>query len=131
VVRRNSVGRVGPEDLLNFIETRVFTREWKNLGLNDDDLFALQIALMGNPKGSPVIAGTGGLRKLRFSPPEWQRGKRGALRVCYVYFEEYGIVLLVVVYAKGEKDSLSAGEKGVIKQMIEGQRRELARGPLG
>ncbi len=120
-----------PEELLNFIETRVFTREWKDLGLSDDDLFALQIAIMGNPKAAPIISGTGGLRKLRYSPPQWRKGKRGALRVCYTYFEQYAIILLVVVYAKGEKDSLSEREKTVIKQMIEEQERELAKGPIG
>lgn len=129
--RGNRSGRPGPEDLLNFVETRVFTREWKDLGLSDDDLFALQIMIMGDPKGSPLIAGTGGLRKRRFSPPRWWRGKRGALRVCYVYFEQYAIVLLVVVYAKGEKDSLSAREKRIIKHMIEEQEKELAKGPIG
>lgn len=122
---------LSPEDLLNFIETKVFTREWKTLGLSDDDLFALQILLMGGPKRPPVIPGTGGLRKVRFSPPAWRKGKRGALRVCYVYFEEYAIVLLVIVYAKGEKDSLSAREKAIIKRMIEEQEKELAKGPIG
>ena len=129
--RGNWSGRPSREDLLDFVETRVFTREWKDLGLSDDDLFTLQITIMGDPKGSPPIAGTGGLRKLRFSPPRWRRGKRGALRVCYVYFEQYAIVLLVVVYAKGEKDSLSAREKRIIKRMIEEQEKELAKGPIG
>ncbi len=120
-----------PEDLLNFIETKAFTRKWKNLGLSDDVLFALQIAMMGNPKGYPVVPGTGGLRKLRFSPPEWRQGKRGALRVCYVYFEEHAIVLLVIVYTKREKDTLSAQEKRTIKQMIEQWEKELAKGLIG
>jgi hypothetical protein len=122
---------LSPEDLLNFIETKVFARAWKDLGLSDDDLFVLQIAMMGDPKGPPVIPGTGGLRKLRFSPPEWRRGKRGALRVCYVYFEEYAIILLVIAYAKGEKDALSAREKRTIRDLIEQQEKELAKGPVG
>lgn len=119
-----------PEDLLDFIETRVFTRAWEDLRLTDDDLFALQLIVMSDPKVSPVIPGTGGLRKLRFAPPEWQRGKRGALRVCYVYFEEFHIVLLVIVYSKSEQDDLSDQQKRVIKKLIDGQREELARGPI-
>ena len=39
-----------PEDLLDFIETRVFTQAWKDLGLDDeDDLTALQLMIMADP----------------------------------------------------------------------------------
>jgi hypothetical protein len=73
---------------------------------------------MSNPKRAPVISGTGGLRKLRFSPPQWEMGKSGAVRVCYAYFEEYGIVFLIVVYRKSEKDNLTAAERAAIKTYI-------------
>ena len=121
--------RFQPEDLLDFIELEPFTNAWNRLGLDDDALAALQLAIMADPTAGDVIAGTGGLRKLRFSPPAWHQGKRGALRVCYVYFAEYGIVLLVIVYAKGEKDNLSHAEKKAIRDLIERQARELSRRP--
>jgi hypothetical protein len=108
-----------PEDLLNFVEMEGFSADWKELRLDDDDLFILQVAIMANPKGAPVVQGTGGLRKLRFSPPRWPKGKSGGVRVCYVYFEEYKIVLLVIAYAKGTKDDLSARERKAIKHLIE------------
>jgi hypothetical protein len=39
-------------------------------------------------------------------------GKSGALRVLYVYFEQFGIVVLALVYAKSEADDISdAGKK--------------------
>ncbi|MGW8257775.1 MAG: hypothetical protein ACWGMZ_09855 [Thermoguttaceae bacterium] len=86
---------LSPQDLLSFIELDEFINDWKKLGLNEDnDLFALQIAIMANPKGSPVIEGTGGLRKLRFATRRSGRGKRGSARVCYVFFEDHAIVLL-------------------------------------
>jgi len=121
---------LSPEELLHFIELRGFTRRWGSLGLSDDDLFVLQIAIMGAPNGAPVIPHTGGLRKLRFSPPQWREGKRGALRVCYVYYQEYGVVLLASVYAKNEKDDLSHREKKGISQLIEQVREELSTGPV-
>lgn len=74
---------------------------------------------MCDPKGSPVVKGTGGLRKQRFSPPGWDRGKSGALRVAYVHYEEFGNVLLVAVYPKNAKDDLSPKECRAIKSMIE------------
>ncbi len=116
------------EDLLHFIESSDFTAAWGSLGLDDeDDLTTLQLAIMAGPNGPPVIQGTGGLRKIRFAPPRWQTGKSGALRICYVYFEEFGIVYLVVVYRKGEKDDLSPHERTAIRSYIQKIEAELRR----
>jgi hypothetical protein len=111
---------VDPRDFLTFIELDEFIDDWKSLRLNDDeDLFALQIMIMANPEGSPVIEGTGGLRKLRFSSSNWKTGKRGAARVCYAYFKEYVTALLVAAYSHKEKDNLSPAEKRGIKAYLE------------
>jgi len=111
---------IDPQDFLTFVELDEFIDDWKSLGLNDDeDLFALQIMIMANPEGSPVIAGTGGLRKLRFSSSIRKTGKRGAARVCYAYFKEYAIALLVTAYSHEEKDNLSPAEKTGIKKYLE------------
>jgi hypothetical protein len=119
---------LAPEDLLHFIESTVFSRRWEQLGLDDDeDLTALQLFIMSSPSEYPVIRGTGGLRKMRFSPPEAKVGKSGGLRVCYVYFEEYGIVYLVYVYTKHEKDDLNAGERNAIREHIQREKRALDR----
>lgn len=114
-----------PEDLLTFIEMRGFRDDWKRMGLNDDDLSVLQFAIMAAPRDAPVVPGTDGLRKLRFAPTRWGKGKRGAARVCYVYFEEFGIVLLVVAYAKNEQDDLSPDDKRIIRDMIRREKEAL------
>jgi hypothetical protein len=111
---------IDPQDFLTFIELDDFIDDWKKLGLNDEeDIFALQIMIMANPEGSPVIEGTGGLRKLRFSSSRWKTGKRGAARVCYAYFKEYAIAILVTAYSHKEKDNLSPAEKRGIKTYLE------------
>ena len=92
------------------------------------DLLALQVAIMAAPKAAPVIPGTGGLRKLRFSPLGWKTGKRGAIRVCYVYFEEFWTVLLVVAYPKNRRDNLTQSEKREISKLIERQHTILSAG---
>ncbi len=108
-----------PEDYLHFVELDGFRDEWERLGLNDEhDDWALQILIMCNPKGPPVIKGTGGLRKIRFAPERWNLGKRGAVRVCYVYFPDHGTVLLVAAYGKNEKDDLTNEEKKGIRTYI-------------
>lgn len=105
--------------LLNFVELRPFTRRWTELKLDDEgDLAALQLQIMRAPTGGPVIRGTSGLRKLQFSPPSWKTGKSGALRVAYVYFPDFGVVLLAAVYPKNVKTDLTAADKVRINAAI-------------
>jgi len=106
-----------PEDLLHFVETDEFRDDWENLGMDvETDLYALQVAIMSDPKGPVVIKGTGGLRKVRFARKD--AGKSGGVRVCYVYFEDHWTVLLVIAYGKNERDDLTAKEKQGIKAYI-------------
>src|SRR5258706_7947591 len=93
-------------DWKRFVEIPYFQAKWKNLGLNDDDLRALQIMLTASPERWPVIAGTGGLRKVRFARVKSSRGKSGSYRVGYVYFEEFGVIGLIAVYAKKDQATI-------------------------
>jgi hypothetical protein len=104
-----------PQDLLSFIELRPFTRRWLRLGLTDRDLELLQVTIMTHPKCGDVIEGTGGVRKVRFSPPQWKTGKSGALRISYAFFEEVGTVVLGIVFTKDEKDNLTDDEKSILR----------------
>jgi hypothetical protein len=105
------------QKLLQFWEARIFTDAWQELKLSTDDLLDLQMEIILNPDKAPVIPGTGRMRKLRFSPEGWRMGKSGALRVCYVHFEEAGEVLLALVYPKSDKDNLTMVEKAVLRKM--------------
>ncbi|MGO8748357.1 MAG: addiction module toxin RelE [Thermoguttaceae bacterium] len=108
-----------PQDFLTFYELDEFADDWKSLGLDqENDLWALQILIMVDPAGSPVIERTGGLRKIRFAPAAWKVGKRGGVRVCYVYFEEHSVVLLVTAYDHSEKENLTAKEREGIREYI-------------
>ena len=106
------------DDLLNFIELETFVHSWEELGLEDDDLAALQIELMANPRRGPLVRETGGLRKLRFSPQRWKQGKSGGLRIGYVYFEKYGLIVLILAYKKGEMDNISAADRKRLRGLI-------------
>lgn len=89
------------------------------MGLDDEqDLTALQLAIMAAPMQGDVIEGTDGLRKLRFSPPGWKQGKSGATRVLYVCFAEFHLVLLCLVYAKSEVDDISAATKKKLNGLV-------------
>lgn len=58
-----------------------FQNKWEHFRLDDDDLRALQIMIMMRPKGPPIVPGTGGLRKIRFSRRDTNRGKSGSYRI--------------------------------------------------
>jgi hypothetical protein len=112
-------GPLTPDRFLHFVELDEFRADWEGLGLDvENDLLALQLVLMHDPSAGAVIAGTGGLRKLRFAPPGRSAGKRGSLRVCYVWWPEYWLILLVMVYGKSAKQDLTAHEKRGIRQYI-------------
>lgn len=110
---------ISPEDFLNFFQLDGFAEDWKSLGFDiEDDLWALEISIMANPEAGDVVPGTGGLRKMRFGKARNKIGKRGGVRVGYVYFKEHWTVLLVVVYGKNEKANLSSKEKSAIREYI-------------
>jgi hypothetical protein len=112
-------GVVRPEDLLTFVHFNHFTREWKRIGLTDEDLRALEIGIMAGPAKSPIIPGTGGLRKIRFSSKQWNRGKSGGVRIGYCYIEEVSVVGLIVVFPKSGKANLTMAERREIKELLD------------
>jgi len=107
-----------PEDWLRFVELEPFPRQWKSLNLTDDDLSALQTIIVVDPNIGSVVKGSGGLRKVRFSTPGSHAGKRGAYRVFYCHFPDYGLAILWAILAKGEKDDLTKAELNAFAAMI-------------
>ena len=100
-----------------FVHGELFEKQWKDLGLTDENLRELQSILLENPKAGPVMSGTGRLRKIRYS--YGNRGKSHCARVCYVDFEINGIIFLIMVFAKNEMENLSSAEKNNIKALID------------
>ncbi len=108
-----------------FIEVPLFTKRWKEIGLNDNDLRSLQIMLLKDPQSGPVMEGTGGIRKVRF--PLRGVGKCGSVRVCYTDFEEYELTYLITAFTKSEQENLTAAEKDVLKKLVKSLKQEAAR----
>jgi hypothetical protein len=100
-----------PDHWPKFIELPGFTRAWASLGLSDDDLTALQVAILDGPNRYPVVPGTGGLRKIRFARPGEGRGKSGSYRACFACFLDNGVVVLAMVYGKGEQSDLTTAQR--------------------
>ena len=99
-----------------FIETSYFTRQLEDL-LPDTEFAKLQQFLADNPDSGDVIQGTGGLRKIRWAVPG--RGKRGGVRVIYFHVSAEAQIRLLLIYAKGVKDDLTAAEKKTLRALNE------------
>lgn len=108
-----------------FIEVPLFTKRWKEIGLDDNDLHSLQIMLLKDPESGPVMEGTGGIRKVRF--PLENKGKSGSVRVCYTDFAEYEMLYLITAFEKKEQENLSTEEKNVLRKLVKSLKNEAAK----
>lgn len=109
-----------------FVMMSGFDRQWKNMGLDDDDLQRLERELLADPERGDLIRGTGGLRKLRFAFE--YKGKSGSGRVCYVDFVIHECIFLITAYPKNEKENLSKSERNTIAKLIKVLESEIADG---
>jgi hypothetical protein len=98
------------------IETSVFTRRITEL-LSDDEYRELQATLVERPKAGPVIPGSGGIRKLRWSASG--RGKRGGARVIYYWATEQEHLIMLFIYAKNESDDLTQDQIKTLRHIVE------------
>lgn len=98
-----------------FKESAIFTKKWKELGFDDNDLRTLQNILLKEPKSGDVIKGTGGYRKIRI--PVDDIGKRSGGRVIYIDVEVKECIYLVNIYLKNEKIDLTEKEKKLLKHL--------------
>ena len=105
-----------------FIEVPLFTKRWKEIGLDDEELQALQIMLLKDPESGPIMEGTGGIRKVRF--PLENRGKSGSVRVCYTDFAEYEVIYLITAFEKKDQENLTAEEKNDLKKLVKSLKEE-------
>lgn len=100
-----------------FVETDLFRRTWKAMGLSDLDLFTLQEMILLNPQIGDVIPETGGARKMRIQLEG--RGKRGGGRVIYVDVYEAETIYLLMAYPKNVQEDMTGDQKKAIRQIIE------------
>ena len=102
----------------SFVHLSMFVAAWKYLKLDDEDLRALENLIQERPEAGRVIPGTGGVRKIRFAPPSWNRGKSGAIRVCYACFLTGKAIFMLTAYGKNKKENITAEEKKLYRKLL-------------
>ena len=92
---------------MRLIQTPVLTGAIRR-HLEDEQYRQLQIALMLRPHQGPVIPGSGGLRKVRWTTTG--SGKRGGLRVVYYWLPDEQVIYMVYAYAKSAQGNLTRAQ---------------------
>ena len=75
------------------------------------------------------MQGTGGLRKIRWPDPRRGKGKRGGLRVIYLYLPMARLIVFLDVYDKDEAEDLTTEDKKTfsvlakaIREQVQGEK---------
>jgi len=100
---------------MRFVETPVFTRVIQR-HLDDARYRDLQIALMLRPEQGPIIRGSGGLRKVRWSAAGG--GKRGGLRVIYYWAPRERAFYMLYAYTKAEQGDLTSAQTRMLGRLV-------------
>ena len=83
--------------------------------MNDGERALLVDYLAYNPMSGDLIAGTGGVRKLRWGLEG--RGKRGGARVIYFHHDASMPLFALTAYAKNERADLSQQDRNDFRQL--------------
>jgi hypothetical protein len=85
--------------------------------LSDTVMEGVENLLEADPRAGMVIKGLGGVRKIRVSLPG--RGKRGSMRLTYLYVEIKGRIYFLVAYPKNAQENLSASQMKMLAARVE------------
>lgn len=96
--------------------TKVYERNISKL-LSETERFKIEDQIALDPLSWPIIRGTGGVRKARFSRNSL--GKGGGGRVCYLYASVYETIYFLSAYAKNDREDLSEKDKKHMKKLVE------------
>ena len=93
--------------MLTVIESAPFQKQaskvWSEV---ERDAFIAWIAV--TPNAGDLVVGAEGARKVRWAVQG--RGKSGGVRIIYYYLSEDGAIYLAALYAKNERESMTAAE---------------------
>jgi len=105
------------------IETRAYLAAADEAGMSEEERASVVDLLASQPDAGAIMPGCGGARKLRVARPG--KGKSGCYRVITYFAGAEVPVFLLTVFAKGEKDNLSKGERNALADLTKRLRESL------
>jgi mRNA-degrading endonuclease RelE of RelBE toxin-antitoxin system len=100
---------------MRFVETPIFTKKVLS-SIEDENYRALQLALVLRPEQGKLIAGTGGLRKIRWAGKG--HGKRGGYRMIYYWDKPTETIYMLYVYPKNEQEELTSQQRKLLSSIV-------------
>lgn len=91
--------------------------------LSDEERTAFADYIGAHPESGKVIPGLGGVRKVRWG--RGNSGKRGGVRIVYLYVVVKSTIYLVTIYAKAQQTDLTPEQrKGILRGLaaLKGER---------
>jgi hypothetical protein len=113
-----------------FVQLDPFRKKAHKLGFTLEDFREIENLISQEGRIAPILVGTHGLRKIRFSSELSSGGKSGGVRICYVILDQIAYVYLVTLFAKNEMDNLSKEHRNQIARLID-QLKAVHRGSIG
>ncbi len=100
---------------MRVVATHGYDRRARKL-LTPQERTTAELEIAVAPMLWPVIAGTGGARKARVA--RGSRGKSGGARIIYYVVTRRGVLYLIDIYAKSDKEDLTDAEKHEIRTLV-------------
>jgi hypothetical protein len=116
---RRSIDEIAPmghnSKMQTVVETHHYVARAEKL-LSENERNEVIDSLAAHPLRGDILAGTGGIRKVRFA--KGGRGKSGGVRVIYYYSSGEKPIYLLEIFAKNEKSSLTAAERNALAKVV-------------
>lgn len=109
--------------MITIVETASFIKKAEKLIKTAAERKELIDYIALHYRDGDVIAGTGGVRKIRYAREG--HGKSGGYRIVYYYFDENNPILLFTMYGKNEKENLNDTEKQALYKIIQAIKKEM------
>jgi hypothetical protein len=104
---------------VKIVRTRGFDKDLRRIGATARDLDGLIADLAANPLAGDVVVGLRGVRKVRFTLPSRNIGKRGGGRAIYLMVRTDDLIILIMAFAKTEQTDLSQRQRKLVLAFLE------------
>ncbi len=112
---------------IGFCEAHPFVRVLYDYFGTDLAYSRFQAELAANPEMGKVIPGTSALRKMRYPDPRRGKGRRGGLRIIYIWVPEVNMIGLIDIYDKNEASYITPSERKQFNLLADAFRQSLLR----